>query len=66
MRQLQDIIEGVKKANEQERSAVDANNLTLQSFLYEQSYFLKEIHFCKEFKTPQLKKALPDDEYKKF
>ena len=53
-RELAEMVEGTKKVSENERRQVDSHNLTLQSLLYEKDYYVKEIHFCKEFKTPYL------------
>ena len=52
--------------SENEKKEMDQHNLTLQSLLYEQDYFAKEIHFCKEFKTPNLKLALKSEVYESF
>jgi hypothetical protein len=53
-RELNEMVESTKRASELERASVDEHNLALQSLTYEKDYFKKEIHFCKEFKTPQL------------
>jgi len=45
---------------------MDTHNLNLQSLLYEKDYFVKEIHFCKEFKTPSLQSALKPEMYESF
>lgn len=54
-RQIFQMVEHMKRKSEEERRELDSHNLTLQSLLYGKDYFLKEVHFCKEFKTPHLK-----------
>ena len=55
------MVEYMKRKSEEERKELDNHNLTLQSLLYGKDYFSGEVHFCKEFKTPNLQNALPDD-----
>ena len=43
-----------KKDSEIELKEIDYHNIVLQNLQYEKNYFDKEIHFCKELKTPQL------------
>ena len=62
-RSITQIVETMKRKIEEERKDLDSHNLTLQSLLYGKDYFLKEVHFCKEFKTPNLKQALQPDVY---
>jgi hypothetical protein len=57
------MVENMKRRSEDERRELDTHNLTLQSLLYGKDYFLKEVHFCKEYKTPQLQQALHPDVY---
>ena len=57
------IVDATKKESEEERKEVDNRNLTLQSLLYGKDYFLKQVHFCKEFKTPNLQEALKEEDY---
>ena len=57
------MLEFMKAKSEEERKEFDSNNLTLQSLLYGKHYFSGEVHFCKEFKTPNLQNALPEEEY---
>jgi hypothetical protein len=66
LRELCESAEDTKKMSEIERKEMDHHNITLQSLLYEKDYFVKEIHFCKEFKTPQLQQALQPEVYEKF
>lgn len=51
-RQIYQMVEQTKRDSEEEKKRVDSHNLTLQSLKYGKDYFLKEVHFCKEFKTP--------------
>ena len=48
------MVELMKRQSEDERKKLDNHNLTLQSLLYGKDYFSGEVHFCKEFKTPNL------------
>lgn len=57
------MVELTKKKSEDERKDLDSHNLTLQSLLYGKDYFLKEVYFCKEFKTPHLQQALKPEDY---
>jgi hypothetical protein len=57
------MVEYMNKKSEEERKELDNHNLTLQSLLYGKDYFSGEVHFCKEFKTPNLQNALPEDIY---
>jgi uncharacterized membrane protein YfhO len=57
------MLEYMKAKSEEERKEFDSNNLNLQSLLYGKHYFSGEVHFCKEFKTPNLQNALPEEEY---
>jgi hypothetical protein len=52
-----------ERRSEDERRELDTHNLTLQSLNYGKDYFLKEVHFCKEYKTPHLQQALHPDVY---
>lgn len=58
MRTVIDTVETLRRQCENQRSATDDHNLTLQSYLYETGYYEKQIHFCKEYKTPQLDKVI--------
>jgi len=66
IRDLHERVAASKKDSELERREMDAQNLALQSLLYEKDHFLKEIHFCRELKTPQLKQALLTEVYERF
>ena len=55
-----------KKQSESELKEIDHHNIVLQNLQYEKDYFVKEIHFCKELKTPNLQLALKADVYDKF
>ena len=48
------MVEYMKVRSEEERKEFDSHNLNLQSLLYGKHYFSGEVHFCKEFKTPNL------------
>eukprot|EP00347_Sterkiella_histriomuscorum_P007800 403347513 len=65
-RQIFEIMELQRKVADQERQEMDTHNLNLQSLLYEKDYFKKEIHYCKEFKTPQLQQSLKPLIYDQF
>ena len=54
LRLVLDLLEETKVQGEFQRKETDDCNLTLQSYLYEKSYYLKEIHDCRETKTPHL------------
>ena len=58
MRQVIDHVEDRKRDGELQRKETDDFNLQLQSFLYEKSYYTKEIHLAREFKTPKLDKVI--------
>jgi hypothetical protein len=62
-RRIYQMAENMKRRSEDERRELDTHNLTLQSLLYGKDYFLKEVHFCKEYKTPHLQQALNPDVY---
>ena len=62
-RRIYQMVENMKRRSEEERKELDTHNLTLQSLLYGKDYFLKEVHFCKEYKTPHLQSALHPDVY---
>ena len=51
--------------SEDERRVLDNHNLTLQSLLYGKDYYSKEVHFCKEFKTPNLTNAIDTESFNK-
>ena len=57
-KQVYQMVEYMKRRSEDERKDLDTHNLTLQSLLYGKDYFSKEVHFCKEYKTPNLQQAL--------
>jgi len=62
-RRIYQMVENMKRRSEDERRELDTHNLTLQSLLYGKDYFLKEVHFCKEYKTPHLQQALHPEVY---
>ena len=62
-RRIYQMVENMKRRSEDERRELDTHNLTLQSLLYGKDYFLKEVHFCKEYKTPHLQQALQPEVY---
>ena len=57
-REALQIVENAKRKSEEQRKELDLQNLSLQSLLYGKDYYLKEVHFCKEFKTPNLVQAI--------
>ncbi|TNV84672.1 hypothetical protein FGO68_gene6114 [Halteria grandinella] len=62
-RSIFQMVEHMKRQSEDERRNLDQHNLTLQSLLYGKDFFLKEVHQCKEYKTPNLQQALTPEIY---
>lgn len=54
LRLVLDMLEEHKVQGEIQRKQTDDCNLSLQSYLYEKSYYMKEIHACRETLTPNL------------
>ena len=52
------MLEEHKVQGDFQRKQTDDFNLQLQSYLYEKSYYTKEIHACRETKTPNLDKVV--------
>jgi len=48
------MLEETKLQGELQRKETDDCNLALQSYLYEKSYYIKEIQDCRNTKTPNL------------
>jgi hypothetical protein len=62
-REVLQIVESTKRQSEDERKELDSQNLNLQSLLYGKDYYLKQVHFCKEFKTPLLAQCILPEEF---